>query len=255
MAYYAFFSLFPLLLTLVVGGSFFLESEQVYRQVVEFVAQAFPISPDVIESNLRQVLELRGPVGFAGLIALAWSASGVFTIVVRNINLAWQEARPRSVVQERLAGFGIVAVLTVLLVLAFVSSTVFNMLAHFQIPLWEGVSIYQTPVWTLVSDLAPRMVTLLVFFGLYRVVPNTEVRWTEAILGAVVATLAWEAAAAVFSWYLSSGWARYEFIYGSLGTVVSLLLWIYISAWIALFGAYLSAAIARDARGMGAEPQ
>lgn len=249
MAYYASFSLFPLLLTLVVAGSFFLESEQVYRQVVEFVAEAFPISREVIESNLRQVLELRGPVGLAGLVILVWSASSVFTILARNMNLAWEEAEPRNILQERLVAFLMVGTLAVFLMASFLSSTVFSMLAHLQVPLWDGVSVYDTALWALVSDFMPRLVTFLVFLILYRLVPNTEVRWPAALWGALVAALAWEAAASAFAWYLSSGWVRYEFVYGSLGTVVSLMFWIYISGWIALFGAHLSAAIARGTEG------
>jgi membrane protein len=64
MAYYALFSLFPLLLALVAAGSFFLESERAYREVVDFVTEAIPVSRGLIERNIRRVLELRGTVGF-----------------------------------------------------------------------------------------------------------------------------------------------------------------------------------------------
>ncbi len=248
LAYYAFFSLFPLLLSVVVAGSFILESEQVYQQVVEFVIGAFPVSREVIENNLRRVLELRGPVGLVGLVGLTWSASSVFTTLVRNINLAWPEAEPRNVFQERLAAFGIVGMLTVLPLLSFLTSTVLSLLAGLRVPLWEGVSVYDTTLWALVSGFLPRLVTFLAFLSLYRWVPNTVVRWSAAIWGAVVAALAWEIAVGALGWYLSSGLVHYEFVYGSLGTVVTLLLWIYISGWIALFGAHLCAAIARRDR-------
>jgi len=245
LAYYAFFSLFPLLLSVVVAGSFILESERVYLQVVEFVIEAFPVSREVIESNLRRVLELRGPVGLVGLIGLTWSASSVFTTLVRNINLAWPEAEPRNAFQERLAAFVIVGMLTVLLLLSFLSSTVLSLLAGLRVPLWEGVSVYDTTLWAIASDFLPRLATFLVFLSLYRWVPNTVVKWSAAIGGAVVAALAWEISAGTLAWYLGSGLAHYEFVYGSLGTVVTLMLWIYISGWITLLGAHLSAAIAR----------
>jgi len=243
LAYYAFFSLFPLLLSVVVAGSFILESEQAHLRVVEFVIEAFPVSRGVIESNLRRVLELRGPVGLVGLIGLTWSASSVFTTLVRNINLAWSEAEPRNVFQERLAAFGIVGILTVPLLLSFLSSTILSLLAGLRVPLWEGVAVYDTALWAIASDFLPWLVTFLVFLSLYRWVPNTAVKWSAAMRGAVVATFLWEVAARAFAWYLGSGLVHYEFIYGSLGTVVTLMLWIYISGWIALFGAHLSAAI------------
>jgi membrane protein len=84
--------------------------------------------------------------------------------------------------------------------------------------------------------------------GMYRWVPNTRVKWSEAFWGALVATPAGEIATDAFSWYLSTGIVRYELVYGSLGTVVVLMLRIYIGALITLFGAHLSAAVARHRR-------
>jgi membrane protein len=58
-----------------------------------------------------------------------------------------------------------------------------------------------------------------------------------------VTALAWEIAASAFTWFLSSGLASYQLVYGSLGTVVALMVWIYVGSSIILFGAHLSAAI------------
>ena len=76
-----------------------------------------------------------------------------------------------------------------------------------------------------------------------RWIPNTKVGWTEAIIGASVAATAGEITKFCFTWYVSSGFARYDLIYGSLGTLVILMLSIYLGSLILLFGAHLSAAI------------
>jgi membrane protein len=89
----------------------------------------------------------------------------------------------------------------------------------------------------------PWMFAFLTFLGLYRWVPEAKVQWSAAFWGALVASIAWEVAKRGIVWYLSSGLARYRLVYGSLATVVVLMLWIYVSAWIALFGAHLSAAV------------
>ena len=83
------------------------------------------------------------------------------------------------------------------------------------------------------------------FLNLYRWAPHTKVKWSQAMWGAVVATLAWQLAASAFAWFVRSGLAQYQLIYGSLGTVVALMLWIYLCSWITLFGAHLSAAVAQ----------
>jgi membrane protein len=247
MAYYALFSLFPLLLSLVAAGSFILESEEAYRQAVGLVKEAIPISQELIEGNFQQVLRLRGPVGVVGLIGSLWSASGFFTTLAYHINRAWPEAELRNFFERRLVALGMVGSLAGLLALSLVLSAALNLLPRLQVPLWGGVSVYETPLWAVLSNFVPWLFTLSLFLGLYLWVPNAPVERSAALWGALIAAVAWEVAANAFAWYLSSGLARYRVVYGSLGTVVALMLWIYISSWIILFGAHLSAAIAQRA--------
>jgi membrane protein len=211
------------------------------------VSNAFPISQNLIEENLRQVLALRGPVGLIGLGVALWSASGAFTILMRNINRAWTKAPPRSFLQGRLVALGMVGALAMLLVISLLLSTALNVLSRLQVPLVDVESLYGTPIWTALSDLVPWFVSILLFLALYRWVPNAEVKWSAAFLAALVVAVAWELAANGCAWYVSSGLARYRMVYGSLATVVALLFWIYLSGWIIIFGAHLSAAIARHA--------
>ena len=133
------------------------------------------------------------------------------------------------------------------LVLSLASTTVGNLLPRLQVPLGGGVSVYETPLWIVSSILIPWLLAAVTFLGLYRWVPNAQVRWPAALWGALVAASAWEVAANAFTWFLGSGLVQYELVYGSLGTVVALMLWIYVGSLITLFGAHLSAAIAQHA--------
>jgi len=245
VAFWAFFSLFPLLLFLVAIGSFFLTSDQVYNQVVNFAGQIFPGSQDLIQQNIQQVLTLRGPVGLIGFVGLLVSATGSFEGLSRHINLAWSTARPRSIWQYRLLGLGMIGALAGLLILSLLSTAAANVLTGWQIPLGGSLSIYGTALWTILSGLVPAIFTFLMFLSLYRWVPRTKVKWSQAMWGAVVATLAWQLVASAFVWFLHSGLTQYQLIYGSLGTVVGLMMWIYVCSLIALFGAHLSAAVAQ----------
>ena len=245
IAYYAVFSLFPLLLFLIAGGSYVLESGQVQQQVLDFTAEAFPIAQTLIERNIQMVLDRRGTVGVVALVGLLWSGTGVLTVLAYNINRAWPEARPRNFVKRRLVALGMFGGLVVLLALSSLASTVLNVLAQFRVPLWGGQAMDVTPVWAILSSVVLRLLAFLALLGLYRWVPNTTVRWWEAFWGALVATLAGEFASRGFTWYLSSGLVQYELVYGSLGAMVALMLWIYITGLVGLFGAHLSAAVAR----------
>ncbi len=245
IAFYAFFSLFPLLLAIIVAGSVVLESEQVQAWVLGLVSEAIPVAQRLIERNIETVLRLRGTVGVVALVGLLWSGSGALTVLVRNINLAWMNAQPRSFVAVRLLALRMVAALVALLVLASVSNTVLNILARLSIPLWHRLPMDGTPVWATLLSSLPRLLIFLALWGLYWWVPNTKVRWSDAFWGALLVTLAGEVVTNGFTWYLSSGLVHYELIYGSLGTVVALMLWIYIQTLVLLFGAHLSAAVGR----------
>jgi membrane protein len=245
MAYYALFSLFPLLLALVAAWSFVLEREQAFQRVVGFVTEAIPISQALIENNLQRVLELRGTVGLVGLIGLLWSAMSAFEVLANNINRAWPGAKPRSFLERRLVALGMVGTLSALLAFSLVSTTVLDLLPQLQVPLRGGVSIYETPLWGALSNFVPWLFTFFLFLALYLWVPNIKVERRAAFWGALVAALTWEVAANGLAWYLRSGLVRYELVYGSLGAVVALMLWIYWSSWITLFSAHLSAAIAQ----------
>ncbi len=248
LAYYTMFSLFPLLLALIAAGSFFLEGDIVQQRVVTSVTQVIPVSEELILRNVEQVLERRGTVGLVGLIGLLWSGTGVFTVLVNHINRAWTEAEPRGFVEQRLLGLGIglIGVVTALLSLVLLSTVVLNVLPRLELAFGGGIHLLDTHPWTLIATGLPALVIFLIVLNLYRWVPNTAVKWSEALWGAAFVSLAWDVVKRGFARYVSSDLVHYRLVYGSLGTVVALLLWIYLSSWLILFGAHLSAAIARS---------
>lgn len=238
IAFFTIFSLFPLLLVLVAIGSFILEREEVQRQVLEIFRITVPVSPELVMNNMERVLAERGTVGFVGIVGLAWSASGVLTTLVRNLDRAWPAARPRNFLQNRLVALGMIAALVALLGISSLTNTILTMLQGFDVPLFADGQF-----WRIVSDVLTFVFTFLVFLAIYRWVPNTFVPWRSAFWAALVATIAVDLTTSVFSWYVKSGWAQYSLVYGSLGTIVALMFWIYLNCLIILFCAHLGAAI------------
>lgn len=245
MAYYGLFSLFPLLLVLVSIGGFVLESEDVYQEAIGLLGETVPISTDLIEKNIQHVLDARGSVGLVGLLGTLWSATGFFNALTRNVNHAWRGAEKRDLFERRLVALGMVGILVLLLFLSVTSTAVVGVLPRLPYDMWNNGSIIATSFWTTISRATPWLFKLLFFMALFRWVPNTEVPWRAAMISALVTAVGWEAITEGFVAYLSSGLARYKLIYGSLGTVVALMVWIYLSCWITLFGAHLNATIAQ----------
>ncbi|HLF74214.1 MAG TPA: YihY/virulence factor BrkB family protein [Anaerolineales bacterium] len=240
LAYYAMFSLFPLLLLFIAAGSYFLDSSQVYETVTQLLQQVIPASTRIINENLREVLDERETVGLIGLAALLWSASGVFTNLAYNINLAWPQAARRTFLQRRLMGLRMILWLSGLFILSIVLDWLSRLLS---LVYSAGVSFSDLSLWRLFSGVASWLTAFMLFFALYRWVPAVYVRWRAGFWGAIFASTAWKAATTGFAWFLTSGLGRYQLVYGSLGAVVALLFLIYLISAITLFGAHLSAAI------------
>jgi membrane protein len=240
LAYYTFFSIFPLMLAFVAGGSYFLDSHQVFNTVTQFIQQALPISRQVINENIEDILRERGTAGILSLLILLWSASGMFTNLAYNINLAWPRAARRNFLQNRLVGLWMIVGLIGLIVLSLILSWLTARLPFMNI---DATSPSDLVVLRTVSALGSWLMIFLVFLTLYHWIPTLRVRWSATLWGALIASLSWKAVTTGFSWYLGSRFGQYQLIYGSLGAIVAFLFLIYIISLITLFGAHLSAAI------------
>lgn len=240
LAYYTFFSIFPLMLVFIAGGSYFLDSHQVFNTVTQFIQQALPISRQVINENLEEILEARGTAGILSLLILLWSASGMFTNLAYNINLAWPRAARRNFLQNRLIGLWMIVGLIGLIALSLLLTWISPRLPFMNLADTSPINLVLLRA---ISAIGSWMMIFLVFLMLYHRIPTLRVSWSATLWGALIASLAWKLVIAGFSWYLGSSFGQYQLIYGSLGAIVAFLFLIYIISLITLFGAHLSAAI------------
>lgn len=245
LAFYSVFSLFPLLGLLVGITSYIIPQDRVGSLLLDVLASILPVSIDLISANIQRFLHLRGTISLVGIIGLAWAASNVFTIIVHHINQAWEEAHVRTFLQKRLIALAMITVIVVLFGILWLVTAILDFLTKQGIYIFGAGSIVFSPIWKLLSLGASPVIAFLIFFILYRWVPNTRVRSSEAAWGALVVTAVWEITAGAYSWYIGSGLSAYNLLYGSLATLAVLMLWFYINSLILLYGAYLCASIAR----------
>jgi membrane protein len=248
MSYYAIFSLFPLLLAVIAIGSFFLESARLQEQVLYMVEVILPVGRGIIIDNITEVLEARTAFGITGAVGLLWAASAAFTTLFRNINRAWMRAEPLNVLKSRLVAMTLIVVLVVLMLFVRYASALINILPNIAELLGEESEFYDSLAWIFISNFVPLFLTFSIFLILFRWIPNTRVLWSEAFWGALLAALAWELTTIVFTWVLSVGLLQYQLVYGSLGTMIALMFWIYLNSFILIFSAHLTSAIARHNR-------
>ncbi len=234
LAYYFLLALFPLLLLLIAAASPFLSNDEVIRQVERFVSGFLPTLGNEVRSVLREVVNARGPATFLASIGLLWSASGVFDVIQRGIDRAWRVHAPRPLWRQRLISIVMVLLLGALFALSFASSA----LTRSGLALRFNIAGTRFEVIGLLLTL---LLNVALFSFIYRVFPNYPVTLRQVLSGALVASVLWEIAKLIFVWYLLN-FARYSLVYGSVGVVIALLTWGYITAVILLFGAEICAA-------------
>ncbi len=243
MAYFTLFSFFPLVIVVISLSSVILKSQFVQDQILVFLTELIPVSPDLILNNMQSILEKRGTFGVIALLSLTWSATSMFNIFALNLDRAWPDDKSHNFFERRFIGFAILfGVLLLLLIFWFFRALLeINLVEHILILL--QVPIFETTLWGIITFIGPKVFRFVMFWIVYQWIPKATVRSHEAFWGAVVTTLLTELLTLIMRSYLSIQLVRYELIYGSLGSIVAMLLWVYFVSYIIFFGAHISSAI------------
>ncbi len=236
LAYYALFSIFPLILLSVTLFSSVLGNTLAEEQVLQVIESFFPANAvGLIQDNVARALEQRQSFSIVALIGLAWSALSMFSNLTVAIDNIFHPTRWRPLWHKRLLALLMVMVLAVLLVASLFTSIgirIINML------LLDRVN---TTMWV-INLFLPLGLNMTIFALLFRHVPRVTVRWDAIWPAAVLGGVGWELAQSLFVWYLEN-FGNYSVIYGSVGTVIILLLWIYLSSAILLLSAEICNAL------------
>lgn len=243
MAYFTFFSLFPLILFVISFASFILKSQFVQDQVYQSIIDLIPISPDLIINNIDNVLARRGTFGWIALISLIWSATSMFNIFALNVDRAWPDDRSHNFFERRLIGVIIIVGLSIIMLVFWGFKTFINLQIIEEIITYFEIPIFQTNLYEISAYLLPRIFRFIIFWVMYQWIPKAHVKPKEAFWGATFSIILTEAITLLLNWYLTSHWVQYELVYGSLGRIIALLLWIYLSSIVLLFGAHVSSAV------------
>ena len=86
--------------------------------------------------------------------------------------------------------------------------------------------------------------TIVIFFVIYKVLPSVETRWRDIWLGVIIASALFEGCKHLFLWYLGN-YAQFDQVYGNLASVVVLMVWAYVSAFILILGAEIASEYTR----------
>lgn len=237
VAYYAVLSLFPLSLGLIAILGLFLPSETLQEDLFEFFQENLPGYEDVLEDNIKDVIRLRGTLGILSIVGLFWTASAMFGAISRAINRAWDIHQDRPFYLRKLRDITMAMGVSVLFLLSLGASSVSEIVGNIDLPIMETAATWGATCVAFSLDFA-------IFLLLYKFIPNTRTLWRSVWPGALLATILFVIAENLFIFYLSNV-ADYESVYGSVGSIIALLVWVYVSAFILILGAEFSSEYGR----------
>jgi membrane protein len=256
LAYYAVFSLAPLLL-IAIGIAGAVRGEQAARgEIVGQIEQTVgKPAAEAIQGMLKSAWDAEGStlptlVGFAVLL---FGASGVFVELHDALNTIWKvPPKPGQgflrLLRDRLLSFTVVLGTGFLLLVSLIVSAALAALSHFLTPdslpggvyLWQGVNI-----------LVSFCFIALLFAMIFKLLPDTRVAWRDVWVGAALTALLFTAGKYLLGLYIGQSGVTSTF--GAAGSLVLVLLWVYYSAQILLFGAEFAYAYSKR-RGSKAGP-
>jgi membrane protein len=233
ISFFTIFSIFPMLVFVTSAASLFLDSSVVKMNVIIWLTGMLPVVPETILAEVENLIEVRTTtVNLLAIASFLWSASGAFNALALSLNRVWNPARPRNPLINRLFGLGMVASLVLLVMVLLMGSSVAAVILGRELAFGSRITLH----------LLPTLIRTIAFWVIYRLVPGGKVNSMSALVGAFIASVAWEINTIAFTWVIKSGLTNYEFLYGSLGTIIALLFWVFLSYFILLFGAYFAEA-------------
>ena len=236
IAFWAFFSLFPLLLGMSALAGYFLKSMEAQERLFELVANSLPGSADLVQRNVDSVVAGRGTLGIAAIIGLIWSGSAVFGAITRAINMAVGAPRKHPFFLSKLRSFFMALAATLLLGLSIGTSAALEVVASLDFKVLERLSIDPESINQVAGTLTGLALTFLTFALIYKMTPYIDTRWRQVVPGALLGALVFEVVKRAFLFYLARV-ANFEAVYSSLSSIIVLLLWLYVSAWVLIIGA------------------
>lgn len=233
LAYFFLLSLFPLLITMFSLLSYLpLKTEDIMYFISDF-APGETIT--FIDSTLDTLLEKHnGGILSFGIIATLWAASNGMNAIIRAMNLAYEidDDRPFFIVR------GLSVLLTIVMIAVFIIALllpVFGKHIGIYISSKFGYTDQFIDTWNTIRFSLSSVILFIVFSAVYFLTPNRKMKCATVVPGAVFSTIGWILASLGFSFYVNN-FGNYTFMYGSLGVIIVLMIWFYITGAVLIIG-------------------
>lgn len=245
-AYYAFFALFPLIVLLITVFTSFLGNQGVATQRITASVQEYlpdPAASAQIIRTIQGVVKSRGSAGLIAFVVLAWSALRFFQALVRGVNRAWG-TKEYSWWRLPIQNLFMTAILASAMLLGIVFPAIINNIEYlYWKHSWEfGLDFkFFKDLFNILRFFVAPLVLFYGFAMFYKFAPRRRTTFREVWLAALFVTLGLGALKQGFVLY-TVNIGNFNALYGTLGSIVALLMWIYLSGSLIILGGCLCAA-------------
>ncbi len=245
ISFYAFFSLFPLLLALIIIFSLFVGIKGFEQILIDLVKDFVPILDEqddaFIKTFFDSLTSQRFITSAIAALGLLLASTAVFSSVRKSINVIWGIEKKRTFIQERAIDFTLIFFASSLLLISFILTTGLSFLSELISITFPDSPLRDPNIWSRLALLIPLFLTFLVFFICLWWLPNIKLRFIEIFPAAFLAAIAEEINKMIFILYLRNFSGFSGSIYGGVSAIIVLMAFIYISAIILLIAAQVSA--------------
>lgn len=242
-AYYYMLALFPMLILLLSILPYLSIQPQ---EALDFLEDVMPSETTEVfrEDIIKLVSEQNRSLLTFGILGTLWSASNGINAFIHSMNVAFDVQETRSFIKARLLSIVLTLGLTVAFVVALLLPVFGNVILDYVkmvIPVPGSMEI----LFSILRWVIAIVIISLVLAVMYRYAPNKHYPFKQVIPGALVATIMWQLISLGFSFYVTN-FGNYSSTYGSLGGVIVLMLWLYLTGLALVIGGEINAIVHRE---------
>ncbi|MCE2405583.1 MAG: YihY/virulence factor BrkB family protein [Dehalococcoidia bacterium] len=238
LAYFTVLSFLPMIALVIMVVGIFAAPEGVSKELTEILAYYFPVSGDLIQEAVKNLLSGSLGVGLAASVSVVLGANALFLATNRSVNRIFG-TETRRLVGATVTEMAVATLVAILFLLSVGITAFFETVVGFGEGIVESnrdISMVPVLVWGIVSTALPVGLTAAVFTVVYHHLPNIRVDWRDAAFGAMVAVIMFEVSKHIFFWFTTLA-AQRSAVYGPVASVVTLMMWGYIAGLMFLYGA------------------
>ncbi|MFT3936662.1 MAG: YihY/virulence factor BrkB family protein [Chitinophagaceae bacterium] len=249
LSYYTIFSIAPFLAIIIAFTSFFFGKEaiqgELYPQINQLVGSDAAMQIQQMIANIHLSKNSFFATVFS-LVVLLIGATGIFSEIQDSINFIWNlKSKPRrgllKMVINRLISFSLIISLGFLLMVSLLLNTLVEIMSKQLLKYLPGDGVY---VAAILNNCLMFLLLSMLFGIIFKVLPDAKIRWKDVMVGAFATAILFMIGKFCIGYYL--GHSNMGIVYGTAGSIIIVMLWVYYSAVILYFGAEFTKVYAKQ---------